>query len=384
MTIPRALPAELRYVLQASNPSLPVPDAEGIDWQVVARGIERHGLAHLAGEKMLARDAVPAAQVATLRALRQAGAATALLQLRETLRICALLDSAEIRYLLVKGVALSIQLFGSPGVRSSKDIDLLVEPRAAARVDAILRPLGYERPEMDLAKDELAGHVPKEIGYLNHEIGMMIEVHTRLTENEGLFAPDFETLWETRDTVAMGGRQLPTLGREHLATYLSVHGAKHNWARLMWLLDIAPLTASPEAIDAALAHARRFHLAPVLLHTLWLLHHWFGHEVPAAILVRAGNDRTVRLLNRMTLRFHSDPRWFEQAPRRSWRRFYLNSVLGRITGYAMKPGLGYWRQQMSLELVSPADRMLVTLPRGLRWGYMALRPFGWLIRRLKR
>ena len=116
---------------------------------------------------------------------------------------------------------------------------------------------------------------------------------------------------------------------------------------------------------------------------LILLHRWFGHAVPGAVLDRAQANRTVRLLNRMTILHHAGPRWHEAAPARSWRRFYHYSVLGRITDYGMKSGLAYWRRQMSLDLVSPADRTLVALPPRYAWAYALIRPFGWLIRRLR-
>jgi hypothetical protein len=55
-----------------------------------------------------------------------------------------------------------------------------------------------------------------------------------------------------------------------------------------------------------------------------------------------------------------------------------------MISYSMKPKARYWRRQLSLDLVSSADRTIVALPPGYDWAYAALRPFGWLIRRLRK
>lgn len=357
--------------------------AERLDWSLIARGLDRHGLTRLIPAMLATPGLVPADAAATLRALHAEKAGAALTRLREMIAIAEALDRAGVRFLFVKGLALSLQLYGKPDMRDSKDIDVLIEPDALPRVDALLAARGYARSNGDRAKDAVPDLAPKEIGYFDPARGLLVEVHLRLTENGDLYPADFEELWATRDQVAVAGRTLPAMARGRLATYLAVHGAHHNWARLMWLLDLAPLTDSPAATEAALADARRLGLEPVLLHALWLLHHWFGHAVPDAVLDRAQASRTVRLLNRMTALHHAGARWYESAPARSWRRFYQFSVLGRITDYGMKSGLAYWRRQMSLDLVSPADRTLVALPPRFEWAYALIRPFGWLIRRLR-
>ncbi|HEX6860744.1 MAG TPA: nucleotidyltransferase family protein [Caulobacteraceae bacterium] len=382
--VPSRLAPELRFIIAFCASPLSPFDTEGLDWRHVAAGLERHGLMRLIPAMLARPGLVPPAAVEGLRNLHREHAAGALARVGEVARICALLDQAGVRYLLIKGLALSIQLYGRADARGSKDIDLLVEPAGLVRADQVLRAQGYFRPEADLAAGAPADVAGKEMGYLHHDRGIMIEVHSRLTENAALYPAGFEDLWRTRETVTVGGRALPVLARDRLATYLSAHGAGHCWARLMWLLDIAPLTDSPARTKAALADARRLGLEAVVLHALWLLHRWFGHEVPQAVLARARSSPTVWVLNRTVAAFHADRRWYEQAPRRSWRRFYQSSVLGRIAGYSMKPEPRHWLAQLSGELASPADRMIVRLPPGFEWAYVLLRPFGWLIRRLRR
>lgn len=378
---PRGVAAELRFIIDFCGSARGAFAPPGLDWKLVALGLERHGLTRLIPGMIATPGLVPAGEVAALRKMHLDQAAAALAQAGETVRICTLLEQAEVRFLLIKGLALSVQLHGQPGLRPGKDIDLVVEPGSGLVVDGMLRSLRYVRPDDDRAKDELPGYIAKEISYLNRERGMMVEVHSRLTENADLYAVDFEVLWQGREAVAVGGRSLPTMARHRLATYLCMHGARHCWARLMWLLDIAALTGSSEAIYAALTDARQHRLEPVMLHALSMLHQWLGHEVPPEVLARARSSRTVRILNRLAALHHAGRYWYMPAPRYSWRRFFQSSLLGRLAGYSMKSDPAYWRKQLSLDLVSPADRTIVALPARFAWGYAALRPFGWLIRR---
>lgn len=211
----------------------------------------------------------------------------------------------------------------------------------------------------------------------------MVEVHTRLTENDDLLATDFGALWQSREMVSVGGRALPVMQRANLSTYLALHGTGHCWSRLMWLLDIVALTPTPAACESALANSRQYRLEPTLLHTFWMLRHWLGHDVPSAIVERANDSATVRLLNAMTARFHNDRHWHRIAPQNSWRRFVQTSLIGRVVRYRMKSGASYWQSQLASELVSPSDRAMVALPQKLTWAYVLIRPVGWIIRRIK-
>ncbi|MEQ1689502.1 MAG: hypothetical protein ABL874_13100, partial [Sphingopyxis sp.] len=179
----------------------------------------------------------------------------------------------------------------------------------------------------------------------------------------------------------IGPAQMPTMNYARLAVYLSVHGTKHCWARMMWLNDIIALTPTAEAVDAALAEARTIGTEGVMTHTLEMLDAWLGHAVLTA---RPSSSRQIRRMNTLTMHFHRDPIWYESAPRNSWRRFWQNSVLSRSMAYVMKSDWRYRLMQMEIELSSPADRAMLALPPRLAWLYPFFRPFGWIVRRLKR
>jgi hypothetical protein len=382
---------ELRFLLQAvravrggsGTGMLRATAAPDLDWNKIVEGIGRHGLSWIAAP-LLAAGILPAKAAAELRRRLGKQALMTLERVQEAGRVARAFDQHGIRFLMVKGAPLSVQLYGDATVRPARDIDILIERGKVVEVDAILTGFGYTRPAggpLEPPGDEEAA---KEIGYVHPDSRILVEVHDRLTDNSQLLPWDFDALWAERETVSVGGQPVPTMARHRLPLYLCVHGAKHCWGRLIWLQDLAGVLDTPEAIARAMADAEPLGLRAAMLHSLAVLHDWFGCAAPEPLLAEARASRHARLLTAIAVRYNSHARWYEQSGRHSWRRFWQGSVQSRLFAYAMKPRWPYWRRQLAIELISPADRAMVTLPPGLTWLYVPIRPFGWMIRRMRR
>jgi hypothetical protein len=228
----------------------------GLDWATIVPGIGRQGVAWIVAP-LLESGIVPAEHEAALREFASRQAMTTLRLIGEARRVTRALAAADIRFLMIKGAALSVQLYGEPGRRAARDIDLVVERGKAVAVGEVLAGLGYILPPGATAPDD-EGPIAKETGYVHGEKRFLVEVHDRLTDNFALLPWDFEELWAAREEVRIGSDRVPTMGRAHLPLYLCVHGGKHDWARLIWLEDLAGVLDAPEAIEAALADAAGF------------------------------------------------------------------------------------------------------------------------------
>jgi len=381
---------ELRFVFAATrlasggaSVQLDRAAAQVGDWDIVQRGLVHHGLIGLALPALLHARVMPVATCAVLEDARRAHVVGAMSRLHELVRIARAFDAAGIRYVFIKGIALSIQLYGDPVARGGRDIDVLVERQRTSDTEAILRDLGYVPPihAGPVRPDE--DTPPKESGWVHGERRILVELHDRLCENPALLPWDFEALWAERETVTIAGMAVPAMTRRRLPVYLAVHGIRHGWQRLMWLADLAVLLDSDAAWDQALATAAKEGLSGMMLHVGWALHHWLTRPVPAAVLARGARRIDVRLLNRLVAQFHDGPQWYEARPRNSLRRFIAGSVWSRSITYAMKPTRHFWGRQLAWDLSSPQDRAAFALPGRLGWMYPLIRPFGWAIRRLR-
>jgi Uncharacterised nucleotidyltransferase len=154
-----------------------------LDWAAVLADLEYQGLAPLLGGRILeaAGSAAPpefARAVAdAARAFHEAGA---LLELT-TLRIATALEATGVANVPLKGPLLARELHGDPGMRSSRDVDVLVAREDFGRAAGALAPLGW-RPKAGQATDPLL-HLA-----LVHEAGLPdIELHWRVHWYEAAF-----------------------------------------------------------------------------------------------------------------------------------------------------------------------------------------------------
>lgn len=243
--------------------------------------------------------ALPDAAAALLARRAAASRMQSLRNAGEEIRVGQALAAAGIDAVFVKGSTLAMHAHRTLMLKTSWDVDVLV---ARGQLDAAcetLTALGYRLSILGGITDPvhirryLAAH--KESEWYHDDRATVVELHTELGDNRaaitsiGLGSP--RMLVEL-----MPGTSLATLAPAPLFAYLVFHGAKHLWARLKWLADVAALlhdadveTLYREAIS--LGAGRSPGLAIVLTHEL------FGIAVPHALLEEIRRDRvTLRLV----------------------------------------------------------------------------------------
>jgi Uncharacterised nucleotidyltransferase len=358
------------------------------DWTAVVEGAQQHRVSSLvlAGLQACGSPHLPADVIVTLRQHSLTQAARSLAQIVEIGRLSRAFAQAEVRVLVLKGVALSAQIYGDPTLRAGRDIDLLVDPQQIGQADAALVAAGYRRRGGMLSPRQRVAYISKikEFEYFHASTGACVELHHRLTDNPNLLAYDFATLWARREEVHVGETAVGTLPGDRLALYLCLHGAAHGWERLRWLVDFASVLQEPGVTEAALAEAEAMGLGPLMLHALALAHDCLGLPVAHHHLARAAASWHVRRLDRILDRFFAGSAWRLGAPLGSWARFWRHSLWLRLYHFSLKSSWRYWVSELAREWVAPADWDAVRLPDALFWLYALVRPVGWLMRRCRR
>jgi putative nucleotidyltransferase-like protein len=362
--------------------------AAGPNWTRLVAGARRHLVEPLLLAGLRAGDArrVPPDVLAELRRRSAADARRTLAQIADIDALSRAFGRRGVRFLVLKGVALSAQLYGDAGRRGGRDIDLLIEPDGFAGAHAVMTEAGYRRriDQLSARQTEEYRRRIKDVEYVHAVTQAHIELHYRLTDNEHLLACDFEALWREREMVQAGGAAIPTLPRRRLALYLLAHGAAHAWERLRWLVDLAELLREPGAVDAALEAADAAGLGPAMLHALALAHDWLGLGVAERHLVRARASARVRRLDRILMHLYAGEAWHEQPSHGTRQALARYSVWARLYRFSLKPGWRYWTTQAMREWFTPADWSTLPLPDAMFRLYPLLRPAGWLVRRWRR
>jgi hypothetical protein len=159
-------------------------------------------------------------------------------------RIANCLDAHGIRYLSLKGPALSQLLYGSVLLKESVDIDILVEPKHALAAINALQSIGITsadaipRNPKTWTTIQLLG---KDWMLDDSSNGCHAELHWRVELNPFLLPTRFEQWFERKSCVNVGSTSINMLGNEDLFIQIMVHGARSLWTRLHWLLDFDAL-----------------------------------------------------------------------------------------------------------------------------------------------
>ena len=234
--------------------------AAGVNWPGFVDVVERHRIAGLAARALA--GIVPERWAAELadRARRDAAA-----NLRAAAACAELewrLEAAGVRRLYLKGLTLSVLAYGSPSIKASADIDILVAPDDIAAAAGVLVEAGFALADpagvpLDRLGEWHRQH--KETNWVRGADRVAVDLHSRLADSLALLRLGVDA---PAQSVAVGtGIVLPTLSADLLPAYLAVHGASSGWFRLKWIADFTALCWGRDAgeleRDAAALGAER-------------------------------------------------------------------------------------------------------------------------------
>jgi hypothetical protein len=288
--------------------------------------------------------------------------------LRELLRLHPLFETAQISAIPFKGPLLAWMAYGNFFRREYSDLDFIIQQKNIPDVVAVLKSAGYV-PQFDprVVHSDSNGIAPGQYAFQSYPQNILVEIHTERTMRYFPTRIDFQELAGRLMTVEIGGQRIRTFSVEDTLVMLCVHGAKHFWERLGWVLDIAKL-ATTEEVDWALLTriAAKLESTRVLLLGLYLAHDLFDAPLPDKLLEEIGRDHAVQALARKIYEQYaniSDP-----------GGGVLPRVMFRIQS---RDGIGQglrhtWRLAMS---PTESDRQKVRLPGWLTPLYRLVRPW---------
>lgn len=218
------------------------PSFIAVDWSRFLDLANRHRIQALCCYGLGTMELRPPGAVADMLS-RQASAIVEknLRAAAESARLLAMFDAAAIPLLFLKGLTLGAIAYPDPFLKMAWDIDLLVAPDQIHPAARTLRSAGYKPLIPADAGDGLLQRWHgrrKESVWYRPEGGFHVDLHTRVADHPRLLA-DIDVN-SPMQRVAIGPRiQLPTLARDELFAYLTVHGASSAWFRLKWITDLA-------------------------------------------------------------------------------------------------------------------------------------------------
>jgi hypothetical protein len=286
--------AEYELLLACARPAIDHEPELGsilalsLDWDRILRLAERHRLLPALYSALHGRNDVPASIRSAIAARFERQERKVLRFTAELARILAQFDRHRIDALAHKGAALGQLLYDDPAVRQFGDLDFLVRAADLPRARSALTELGYA-PKLQLSPRQEKEYLRS--GY-EHVFGFggernLVEVQWQIVPRFYAIDFDMEALFSRSVELGLDGLRLRSLGHEDQMLVLCVHAAKHEWAQLGMLRDIATLARCDLDWDWIIAEARRLGIARILSVSLQLVSNLFASHVPALPRLKA-------------------------------------------------------------------------------------------------
>ena len=201
--------------------------------------------------------------------------------------LAAALDSAGVRFIILKGFPVAERLYGSVYLRPQDDIDILVPRQDVARACAALTACGYREKRLSALSRFVASTFEYSVSL--HSGAVALDLHWRFRHRPA-YRIDYAAVWDTRSTASVGGRDYAVLSREYELVFLMlsiVDDLERGAGRLKYLLDLRlALREGGTGIDweSFFARRRAENLAAICVNALVVLEHLLPWRADVAAL----------------------------------------------------------------------------------------------------
>ena len=217
----------------------------------------------------------------------------------EVVQLVSELEAVGVTAVPLKGVVLAAAVYGDVAHRWSSDIDLWVRRSQLDVCMEQLEMMGYvgKRPFTD-AQEQMWRQINYEQTWINQERQFVVDLHWHLTPLR-LTIPFEPTAPLLNQPLANG--TVSIFSPEDQLLYLCLHGYKHGWQKLSWIVDIACLIDmySDLAWTAVLAQAKQMHIQRIVRLGLLLGQQLLNVQLPEHIQTWVAEDKRVATIAQM-------------------------------------------------------------------------------------
>ncbi|MDD2612310.1 MAG: nucleotidyltransferase family protein [Bacteroidales bacterium] len=192
----------------------------------------------------------------------------------------------HIDFVCLKGPMLSFRIYGDASVRISHDVDILIQMVDLIPAINLMKEEGYVMPnEIDWPTDKLRQNLmiksSQHINLLNKNLGFSVELHWTIIHSLSLTPEKVQELLKSNLTiVAFAGREFSVMNKEFELLFLMIHGARHEWNRLKWLMDINDYPLEDFDQNHFLELVNIFRAEQIIGQTNYFLKRYFNRQTP--------------------------------------------------------------------------------------------------------
>jgi hypothetical protein len=287
------------------------------------------------------------------------------------------LEENGIKSIAFKGPTLSQMAYGDVVSRQYVDLDVLVDENELLNAIKILKKNDY------VLEDDFKLELLKNNRNIFHDVTLRknalvnIELHWRLFSDEYMTGIADLNIEENIKIFEYQNNKLKVFENEIQILYLSIHGAKHNWERIEWLVDIVRFIEN-NAIDwkQLLHFIERTKTEKILFSTFYLCKTILDLSLPKEIEEKVQKTNILNFSQRFEIFFYKN---FDYI-------LYHDKEAKKISKIQFDILYGYKNKLLFIfALIKPTelDYQTVKLPKYLSFLYYLIRPFNLITRKSK-
>ncbi len=223
-----------------------------IDWPYLIRTAMGHGLIPLLYKNLKDTypDAVPEGIMNQIRNYFLINASHNLLLNEELLRLLGLFENHGVFAIPYKGPTLAVSAYGDVTLRQFCDLDILIRQQDVKKAKDLIIPLGYQ-PRINLADADITHYIESrnELSFMRQDGRVALELQWEITPHYLNFPVPSRYLWQSFERSTRKHSGYKTLPADVELIVMCVHGTKDQWARLLWVCDVAELIRKNDGLD---------------------------------------------------------------------------------------------------------------------------------------
>jgi hypothetical protein len=293
--------------------------------------------------------------------------------LAELSRIAKDFTHEGIQLCALKGPLLAQRLYGDASLRTSVDLDLLIYPEDVEKAGALLLAGGYQRsePAIPLTPRQRQIYIQKrhDFAYYHPQHHFEIELHWAITSIKNLVSmQEVRQMLSRTRSMTFAGTSLDVLSDEDLPVNLLIHGSKHSWLRLKWLVDFVVWMRQPVEPDwdGLKKKMEDLGLQRMLGQGVLLANWLFDTPIPEPVQELLKTEPVAYRMADRSLKFILNDELTGEE---------LGKVRHIFHWMELKKGLRYKWNVFTNHLLVPEDWVELPLPDALYPLYFVMRPF---------
>lgn len=243
VNIPSATQDRVRQLLQSA-----------INWTLFIELASIHGLLPLAHRHLgaMAPSAIPKDILVQLWIHHESTLHRNQIMADELLFILRALEAEGIPAIPFKGPALAVEAYGNLALREFGDLDILLRQQDVLRTCSLLERHGYTT-DYDLTADAKLAFLQSKVHYcisMTHpDRKTNVELHWKTDVHAPVESTGEKPWWAGSEFASLSGTNIRSFTKEALLLVLFIHGGKHAWSSLGWLVDVAELMRKQPDLD---------------------------------------------------------------------------------------------------------------------------------------